>query len=69
MNNVPTWRVAGWQWFTIYRIARKLDGKLNLVVWWSTFATAKLNPPIFHTCIHTIPYRTAKFKSANIFVI
>ena len=56
---------------------RCIDGKfgreLNLVVWWSTFATAKLksaNISYSHIIIHmVIPYRIAKFKSANIFAI
>ena len=31
----------------------KFGRELNLVVWRSTFVTAKLNLPIFHTCLYT----------------
>ena len=39
---------------TCYRIARKLGRKLNFVVWWSTFATTKINYNISY--LHIILY-------------
>ena len=35
-------KCGGTCWTWIYRIAEKFGRELNLVVWWSTFATAKL---------------------------
>ena len=57
-----------------YCIDGKFDGELNLVVWRSSFATAKLksaNISYLHIYIiyMAISYQTAKFKSANIFVM
>ena len=46
--------------------------KLNLAVWRSAFATAKLkcvNISYSHIIRMAIPYRTAKFKSSNIFAM
>ena len=38
--------------YSIYRIARKFGGELNLAVWWSIIITiVKLNPPKYPTRI------------------
>ena len=54
-------------------IAGKFGRELNLAVWQSIFATAKLklaNISYLHNIIRmAIPYWTAKFKSANIFAM
>ena len=52
-------------------MARKFGGELNLAVWRS-ITTAKLKftkISYSHIIRMAIPYRTAKFKSANILVI
>ena len=41
---------------TYYRIAGNFGGELNLVVWWSTFATAKFQYFIFAYIRKVIPY-------------
>ena len=55
-----------------YHVAGKFGGELNLAVSQSIFATAKLklaNISYLHIIRMAIPYRTAKFKSTNIFTI
>ena len=52
-----------------YYIAGKFGGELNLVVWRSAFVTAKLKSTNISYIRMTIPYPTAKFKSANIFAM
>ena len=56
---------------TLY-IAGKFGRELNLVVWWSTIACNHQlkSANISYSCYYmhvVIPYRTTKFKSANIF--
>ena len=54
-----------------YHIAGKFGGELNLAVWWSARATAKLKSAKIsysHICM-AIPYWTAKFKSTNMFAM
>ena len=49
-----------------------IDRKLNLVVWQSRIATAKIKICQYLIFVYVrmaIPYQTDKFKSANIFVI
>ena len=54
-----------------YRIAGKFGGELNLAIWRSTFATAKLKcANISYLHIYMWRSRTEPpFKSANIFAI
>ena len=53
-----------------YCVAGKFGVELNLAVWQSIFATTKLKSAkilYLHIIIHmAIPYRAAKFKSANV---
>ena len=49
-------------------IAGKFGRKINLAVWWSTFAATKLKFANI-SYLHVILYRTTKSKSANMFVM
>ena len=57
----------------MYRIAGKFGGELNLAVWRSILQPPNLKSAKIsysHIYIHmAIPYRTTKFKSANILAI
>ena len=65
----------------LYRIVGKFGGELNLVFWQSIFAATKSKSAcisylhvynIMNVRVYVymaIPYRTAKFKSANIFAM
>ena len=47
-------------------IAEKFSWELDLVVWWSTFATTKFKIRQYTCILMVIPCCTTKFKSANI---
>ena len=58
--------------FFYYCIAGKFGGELNLAVWRSALATVKLKFRQYFLLAYVhmaIPYRAAKFKSANIFAM
>ena len=64
MAHIPIYTVYSW----------KFGNELNLAVWQSIFATAKLKSAnitylhIVYVCM-AIPYRTANFKPTNIYVM